>query len=105
MPNDVQAAISNPPKPEALYGKLEDRILARDQKGASDVYYDLVRERRPMTEIVAEAVRIHAPYTHMPYHERNDDGYVNFINKGHCLLSPRPALNLIRLMPEEAPAL
>ena len=29
------------PKPEALYGKLEERILARDQKGASDVYYDL----------------------------------------------------------------
>ena len=49
MPNDVQAAISNAPKPEALYGKLEDRILARDQKGASDVYYELVRERRPLT--------------------------------------------------------
>ena len=29
MPNDVQAAISNAPKPEALYAKLEDRILAR----------------------------------------------------------------------------
>ena len=37
----------------ALYGKLEERILARDQKGASDVYYDLVRDGRPLTEIVA----------------------------------------------------
>ena len=46
MPNDVQAAISNAPKPEALYAKLEDRILARDQQGASEVYYDLVRQRR-----------------------------------------------------------
>src|SRR5437868_2118731 len=39
MPNDVQAAIRNTPKPEALYAKLEDRILARDQKGASDGHY------------------------------------------------------------------
>jgi hypothetical protein len=74
MPSDAQAAISNAPKPEALYQKLEDRILARDQKGASDAYYELVRQHRPMAEIVAEAVRIHAPYTHVPYHERIDDG-------------------------------
>jgi len=105
MPNDVQAAISNAPKPEALYGKLEDRILARDQQGASEVYYDLVRERRPIKEIAAEAVRIHAPYTHVPYHERIDDGYVNFVNNDHCLLSTRAALALARLVPEDCAAL
>src|ERR1041384_2734819 len=105
MPNDVRAAISNTPKPEALYAKLEDRILARDQKGASDVYYDLVRERRPMTEIVGEAVRIHAPYTHVPYHERIDDGYVNFVNNDHCLLSARAATQLTRMVPEDCAAL
>lgn len=105
MPNDVQAAISNAPKPEALYGKLEDRILARDQQGASEVYYDLVRQRRPMTEIIAEAVRIHAPYTHVPYHERIDDGYVNFVNNDHCLLSARAATQLTRMVPEDCAAL
>ncbi|HEX3864082.1 MAG TPA: hypothetical protein VHY35_20560 [Stellaceae bacterium] len=105
MPNDVQAAISNAPKPEALYGKLEDRILARDQKGASEVYYDLVRQRRPMNEIVGEAVRIHAPYTHVPYHERIDDGYVNFVNNDHCLLSARAATQLTRLVPQDCAAL
>ncbi len=105
MPNDVQAAISNAPKPEALYGKLEERILARDQKGASDAYYDLVRQRRPMTEIVAEAVRIHAPYTHVPYHERIDDGYVNFVNNDHCLLSARAATQLTRMVPQDCAAL
>ena len=47
-----------------------------------------------MTEIVAEAVRIHAPYTHVPYHERIDDGYVNFVNNDHCLLSARAATQL-----------
>ncbi len=105
MPSDVQGAIANAPKPEALYGKLEDRILARDQKGASEVYYDLVRQRRPITEIVAEGVRIHAPYTHVPYHERIDDGYVNFVNNDHCLLSARAAVNLARLVPEDCAAL
>src|ERR1700688_76975 len=105
MPNDVQAAITNASKPEALYAKLEDRILARDQQGASEVYYDLVRERRPMTEIIAEAVRIHAPYTHVPYHERIDDGYVNFVNNDHCLLSARAATQLTRMVPQDCAAL
>src|SRR5204862_3400778 len=105
MPNDVQAAISNAPKPEALYGKLEDRILARDQKGASEVYYELVRQRRPLNEIIAEGVRIHAPYTHVPYHERIDDGYVNFVNNDHCLLSARATLNLSKMVPNAAAGL
>ncbi len=83
----------------ALYGRLEERILARDQVGASGAYYDLVRAGRPMPEIVAEAVRIHAPYTHVPYHERMDQGVPNFVNNDHCLLSARASLNLARMLP------
>jgi hypothetical protein len=105
MAAQPQTMLSNTGKPEALYGKLEERILARDQKGASDVYYDLVRAGRPMTEIVAEGVRIHAPYTHVPYHERIDDGYVNFVNNDHCLLSARAAVQLSKLVPEDCAAL
>src|SRR5260370_28167109 len=105
MLNDVQGATTNAAKPEALYAKLEDRILARDQQGASEVYYDLVRERRPMKEIIAEAVRIHAPFTHVPYHERIDDGYVNFVNNDHCLLSARAATPLTRMVPQHRAAL
>jgi hypothetical protein len=105
MPDDVQVALSNSAKPQQLYAALEERILARDQKGASDVYYDLVRQNRPLKEIVAEGVRIHAPYTHVPYHERIDDGYVNFVNNDHCLLSARAAINLTKLMPEDCAAL
>jgi hypothetical protein len=82
-----------------LYDKLEDRCLMRDQKGASDAYYELVRAGRPLNEIVAEGVRIHAPYTHVPYHERMDDGYPNFVNNDHCLLSARATINLARMLP------
>ena len=64
----------------------------RDQIGASEVYYDLVRADRPLTEIISEVVRIHAPCTHVPYHERIDDGYPNFVNNDHCLLSARATL-------------
>src|SRR6202790_2611293 len=105
MAAQPQTTLSNAGKPEALYEKLEERMLARDQKGASDVYYDLVRAGRPMTEMVAEGVRIHAPYTHVPYHERIDDGYVNFVNNDHCLLSARAATRLARMVPEECAAL
>jgi hypothetical protein len=109
MPSDARpraaAALSNSAKPQALYDELRDRILARDQQGASDVYYGLVRKKRPITEIIAEGVHIHAPYTHVPYHERIDDGFVNFVNNDHCLLSARAALNLARLVPEDCAAL
>jgi len=50
-------------------------------------------------------VRIHAPYTHVPYHERIDDGYVNFVNNDHCLLSARAATQLTKMVPEECAAL
>ena len=43
-----------------LYAKLEERILARDQIGASAVYYDLVRAERPRAEIVREARKVAA---------------------------------------------
>jgi hypothetical protein len=82
-----------------LYAKLEERVLMRDQVGASNVYYDLIRAGRPLNEIIAEGVRIHAPYTHVPYHERIDDGYPNFVNNDHCLLSARATINLAKMLP------
>ena len=57
---------------DASYNRLEEKVLERDQVGASDIFYDLVRARRPLPELVGEIVRIHAPYTHVPYHQRLD---------------------------------
>ena len=87
-------------KDAALYAKLEERIIARDQIGASQVFYDLVRAERPLAEIVRETVRIHAPYTHVPYHQRIDDGFVRFVNNDHCLLSARTSVRLPAFLPE-----
>src|SRR6267378_1565795 len=81
------------------YARLEERILARDQVGASAALYDLMKDKRPVIEIVAQTVRIHAPYTHVPYHQRLDDGMVKFVNNDHCLLSERVALPLMSLLP------
>src|SRR5438270_1604951 len=94
----TQAADRSRDEAGALYAALEERVLARDQRGASDVYYDLLRAGRPLTEMLAEAVRIHAPFTHVPYHERIDDGFVNFVNNDHCLLSARATLHLSKLL-------
>src|SRR5262249_26005301 len=84
-----------------LYAKLEERILARDQIGASAVFYDLARAGRPRTEILRETVRIPAPYTHVPYHQRIDNGFVRFVNNDHCLLSARTSLRLPSHLPEK----
>ena len=83
-----------------LYAKLEERILARDQLGTSAVFYDLVRVGRPATEVLRETVRIHAPYTHVPYHQRIDNGFVRFVNNDHCLLSARTSLRLPGYLPK-----
>ena len=84
-----------------LYDRLEETVLDRDQVGASKVYYDLVRAERPLAEIVRETTRIHAPYTHVPYHQRIDDGFVRFVNNDHCLLSSRASLALPDYLPGE----
>ena len=55
--------------------------------------------------MLREAVRIHAPYTHVPYHERIDEGFVNFVNNDHCLLSARATLNPAPWLPGAAAGL
>lgn len=97
MPPDSASAAST--RSDPMYAALEERILARDQQGASEAYYRLVKAGRPLPEMLREAVRIHAPYTHVPYHERIDDGFVNFVNNDHCLLSARATLHLSRMLP------
>ena len=82
----------------AEYARLEERILARDQLGASRALYTLLGQGRPITEITGETVRIHAPYTHVPYHQRLDDGIVKFVNNDHCLLSERVGLPLMGML-------
>src|SRR5213594_3705193 len=85
----------------AEYARLEERILARDQIAASQVLYGLLKQGRPVTEITRETVRIHAPYTHVPYHQRLDDGIVKFVNNDHCLLSERVGLPLASMIRPE----
>jgi hypothetical protein len=83
------------------YARLEERILSRDQVGASEVYCKLVKGGRPARELVGELVRIHAPYTQIPYHQRLDQGIVRFVNNDHCLLSARASLRLMDMMPAD----
>src|SRR5882724_2556298 len=95
------AAVLNESAPASDYARLEERILARDQKGASDVLYRLMKQGRPLTELTRETVRMHAPYTHVPYHQRLDDGIVKFVNNDHCLLSERVGLPLASMIRPE----
>jgi hypothetical protein len=83
-----------------LYARLEERVMDRDQRGASDAFYELVREGRSLDEMIRETVRVHAPFTHMPYHQRIDDGVVRFVNNDHCLLSARASWRMPEFLPE-----
>ena len=83
-----------------LYRSLETQILKRNQIGASEVCYTLQKANEPLENLLRESVRIHAPFTHVPYHERIDKGYVNFVNNDHCLLSARATLHLNSIVPQ-----
>jgi hypothetical protein len=85
----------------SAYAELEARVLARDQVGASQAFYEVARDGRPIPEMLNETVRIHAPYTHVPYHQRLDDGVVRFVNNDHCLLSARVAPRLSAMISPE----
>ena len=50
---------SLPPEISRLYADLADRIIARDEEGASRIYYELLRAGRPL-EILADATRVPA---------------------------------------------
>jgi hypothetical protein len=94
----MTATQARPAETSGLYERLQERVLDRDQVGASGVFYDLIRAGRPLPEMLRETVRIHAPYTHVPYHQRIDNGHVRFVNNDHCLLSARAALRLRRFV-------
>src|SRR5437870_3133769 len=49
-PDSVSVAST---RSDPLYATLEERILARDQKGASEIYYGLVKSGRPLPEMLA----------------------------------------------------
>src|SRR5216117_2915044 len=89
------------PEVAGTYARLEEKILERDQRASSQIFYDLVRAGRPLPELLGEIVRIHAPYTHVPYHQRLDDGVVRFVNNDHCFLSERVSLPLMGLVRPE----
>ena len=83
-----------------LYASLEEKVMDRDQVGASNVFYQLLRQGRPLNEMIRETVRIHAPYTHTPFHQRIDNGVVRFVNNDHCLLSARASWRMPDFLPE-----
>jgi hypothetical protein len=85
----------------ADYQRLEERILARDQVGSAQALYALLKSGHSAADVTRETVRIHAPYTHVPYHQRLDDGVVKFVNNDHCLLSERVGLPLMGMLPTE----
>ena len=89
------------PEVAGTYARLEEKILERDQRASSQIFYDLVRAGRPLPEVLGEIVRIHAPYTHVPYHQRLDDGIVRFVNNDHCLLSSRASMDLMKMIRPE----
>ncbi len=93
------APTARPDRPADAYARLEERILSRDQIGASAAIVDLVKEGRPLPELLEETVRIHGPYTHVPFHQRLDDRTVKFVNNDHCMLSVDATLRLARHMP------
>src|ERR1700694_3704782 len=48
------------PEISTAYARLEEKILERDQKGASDIFYDLVRAQVPLAALAGPILSLHA---------------------------------------------
>src|SRR5690348_2416925 len=53
----VMATTTDPEEIPRLYGELNERILAKDKEGTIQIYYELLRLGRPLSEIMARAER------------------------------------------------
>ncbi|SVC15000.1 uncharacterized protein METZ01_LOCUS267854, partial [marine metagenome] len=93
------------PAARMKYENFRENMLSRDQVASLGTMHDLLKMDRPIKEILSETVRNHAPYTHVPYHQRIDGGIVRFVNNDHCLLSASATLRLERYIPKEFAAL
>ena len=93
------------PAARMKYENFRENILSRDQVASLGAMHDLLKMDRPIKEILSETVRNHAPYTHVPYHQRIDEGIVRFVNNDHCLLSASATLRLERYIPKKFAAL
>ena len=99
---DMHASAVTERDTASLYSWLEERILARDQAGRQPgLSTTCCAPAGRCTRSSPRRVRIHAPYTHVPYHQRIDDGFPNFVNNDHCLLSARATLHLTEVLPEK----
>ena len=85
----------------AIYDRYRETVVGRDNGAATEIAFDLMKRGRGSTEILSETIRAHAPYTHVPYHQRIDAGVVRFVNNDHCLLSSRATLHLQNLVAED----
>ena len=83
------------------YEQLRENIIDRDQVSATNTLYELLRQGRSKVEILSETVRTHAPFTHVPYHQKIDQGIVRFVNNDHCLLSGGATLRLENYMSKQ----
>ena len=83
------------------YERLRENIIDRDQVSATNTMYELLRQGRYKVEILSETVRIHAPFTHVPYHQKIDQGIVRFVINDHCLLSGGATLRLENYMSKQ----
>src|SRR5258708_38710354 len=54
----VMVTASDPEEIPRLYGALNERILAKDKDGTIQVYYELLRLGRPLSEIMARAEHV-----------------------------------------------
>src|SRR6266545_4648327 len=70
-----------PTEAAGSYARLEEKILERDQRASSQIFYDLVRAGRPLPELLGEIVRI--------------------VNNDHCLLSSRASMDLMKMIRPE----
>ena len=94
---------------DPLYAQLEERVLARDQKGASEVYYKLVKAGRVLEVDIAGERRLIAVEDAARYRDALGVALPQGLPATFLETAPEAAVDLVRryartLVPPAAPS-
>lgn len=78
-----------------------DAILQRDQPRTSEVFLNLIRDGRSMSDALSLVTEAEAPFVQVPNHIDVRDGQITLINNDHTILGLRTSADLTSFLPEQ----
>ncbi len=78
-----------------------DAILQRDQPRTAEVFLNLIRDGRSISDALSLVTEAEAPFVQVPNHIDVRDGQITLINNDHTILGLRTSADRTSFLPEQ----